>query len=647
MCSDKLCTNSDHRLIIDKMYSDLIDILCEASCNSYKEKVPNNKKYVTGWNKHVKQSHQEARLSFQSWVVQGKPKTGPVYVAMQKAKTLFKSKLKWCQEHKKQIKMDIIASHHTRKDFSQFWKHTNKLKHKPSLSASIEGVSEPASIANLFKNNFIVKSPLVVEEDSIPAQQPSTEPHIRFAIKDVATVVGNMKRGKSPGHDSLSIEHLQHAGVHLPRVLAMILNFCVGHTYLPENLMKTVVVPIVKNRAGDASDANNYRPISLATITAKVLDSVLDKQLNEHLALHDAQFGFRSGLSTETAVLCLKHTVRYYTDRKTPVYACFLDLSKAFDLVSYGVLWKKLYEDTSLPGELIELFKYWYSHQSNMVRWAGSLSEPYRLECGVRQGGLTSPKLFCLYMNRLIAGLSGAMVGCSIDGTFVNNISYADDMVLLTPSISAMRKLLHICERYAVAHGLKYNTKKSEYMLFSANKKACCPDVPPITLGGIPLKRVDTFKYLGHWVTASQSDVMDIERERRALAVRSNMLIRRFARCSEAVKVTLFRAYCQSFYTCSLWIDYTQKAYSALRVQYNNAFRALLGMPRHCSASGMFVTARVDGFYSIMRKRVASLMRRVRGSSNSLLVTVADRKDGPILKHWLATHKTLRPVLQK
>lgn len=210
--------------------------------------------------------------------------------------------------------------------------------------------------------------------------------------------------------------------------------------------MKTVVVPIIKNRTGDASSINNYRPISLATIIAKVLDSMLDKQLNEHLCLNDAQFGFRNGLSTETAVLCLKHTVRYYTDRKTPIYACFLDLSKAFDLVSYDILWRKLEQDTSLPNQFTKLFGYWYSNQSNVVRWADSLSDSYRLECGVRQGGLTSPKLFSLYVDRLIGELSSAMVGCSIDGTFVNNISYADDMVLLSPSIGALRKLVGICE---------------------------------------------------------------------------------------------------------------------------------------------------------------------------------------------------------
>ncbi|XP_041973395.1 uncharacterized protein LOC121729073 [Aricia agestis] len=241
-------------------------------------------------------------------------------------------------------------------------------------------------------------------------------------------------------------------------------------------------------------------------------------------------------------------------------------------------------------------------------------------------------------MDSLIRELSSTGVGCSIDGKCINSISYADDMVLLSPSVSALRRLLRICERYAEAHGLRYNTDKSEIIVFKAGTKSY--SMPSVTLNNEPLRRVERVKYLGHWITESLADDLDMSRERRALSVRANMLARRFAKCTAEAKVTLFRAYCQAFYTCSLWVKHTLTAYSALRVQYNNGFRTLMGLPRFCSASGMFADAGVDSFAAIMRKRSASLMRRVRGSSNSYLQLIASRMDTecPFMKKWTQMH---------
>ncbi|XP_063383591.1 uncharacterized protein LOC134677253 [Cydia fagiglandana] len=213
-------------------------------------------------------------------------------------------------------------------------------------------------------------------------------------------------------------------------------------------------------------------------------------------------------------------------------------------------------------------------------------------------------------------------------------------MVLLSASPCGLARLITVCEQYAAAHGLKYNSVKSEMMVFGVRGK-CPSTVPVLQLNNNPLKLVDNFKYLGHMITSDLKDGSDVERERRALAVRANMIARRFACSSPAVKITLFRAFCTSFYTSSLWVNYTQKQYSALRVQYNNAFRVLMGLPRYCSASTMFAEARVDSFAAIMRKRATSLLCRVRNSTNSILAMYADRFDGAYLNHCGALHMCL------
>ncbi|KAL0871067.1 hypothetical protein ABMA27_004872 [Loxostege sticticalis] len=560
---------------------------------------------------------------------------------MCESRKTFKSKLKWCQTNKQQIQLDIIATHHSQKEFSSFWKHTKKLNPKPSVPISVEGLNDPKQIAEMFVEHFKVQ-PSLSSVASNNSQQcypgDLTSSPVLITAGEIRSVLRKMTRGKSPGHDHLSIEHLLFAGSHLPRVLALFYSLCMSHEYLPDNMLKTMVVPIIKNKTGNSSEKSNYRPISLATILAKVLDRLLDQQLRKHIKLHDAQFGFRPGLSTETAILCLKQTVQYYTSRSTPVYALFLDLSKAFDSVQYDVLWEKLLKETDVPNDYINILKYWYLNQRNYVKWAGEHSDMYGLQCGVRQGGVSSTTLFNLYMNELIVELSGAEVGCSIDGTLINNISYADDMVLLSPSISALKKLITICEHYVEAHGLRYNVSKSELLVFKAKNKTY--SVPMIKINGTPLKQVQSFRYLGHWVTESLKDDLDIERERRALCIRANMLSRRFVRCTKNVKVTLFKAYCHSLYTCSLWTNYTQRSYGVLRTQYNNAFRGLMGLPRHCSASGMLAAAEVDSLSAIIRKRVASLLQRVRGSANSLLKAVVARlgADSAIMQHWTRVH---------
>lgn len=87
----------------------------------------------------------------------------------------------------------------------------------------------------------------------------------------------------------------------------------------------------------------------------------------------------------------------------------------------------------------------------------------YRLECGVKEGKLISPPFFNQYMNELNGELSKTNLGCHVDGIWINNIGYADDMIFLNPSISAMRRLLHICEEYIKRQGYNNYKIKSVY----------------------------------------------------------------------------------------------------------------------------------------------------------------------------------------
>jgi arginine exporter protein ArgO len=77
------------------------------------------------------------------------------------------------------------------------------------------------------------------------------------------------------------------------------------------------------------------------------------------------------------------------------------------------------------------------------------LSDYFSAVNGVKRGGVLSLILNCVYIDDLMLALSISGVGCYIDTTFVGALAYADDIVLVAPTPTAMRKLLSIGGEYA------------------------------------------------------------------------------------------------------------------------------------------------------------------------------------------------------
>ena len=84
----------------------------------------------------------------------------------------------------------------------------------------------------------------------------------------------------------------------------------------------------------------------------------------------------------------------------------------------------------------------------------------------IRQGGQLSPLLYNVYnIDDLNHNLQATGVGCYVGGAWVNSLSYADDMVLLAPTVTALQTLLEVCRAYAGLHDIVYNSTKTVCML--------------------------------------------------------------------------------------------------------------------------------------------------------------------------------------
>jgi Reverse transcriptase (RNA-dependent DNA polymerase) len=146
--------------------------------------------------------------------------------------------------------------------------------------------------------------------------------------------------------------------------------------------------------------------------------------------------------------IILKETIASYVQNQNPVFCTFLDATKAFDRLHYCKLFKLLIK-RELPAYIVRVLVNLYTQNSVRVTWDGAISKYFSAVNGVKQGAVLSPVLFCIYIDDLLLLLSEAGIGCFIGSKFVGALPYADDIVLIAPTATALRKLLAVCKGYA------------------------------------------------------------------------------------------------------------------------------------------------------------------------------------------------------
>ena len=98
---------------------------------------------------------------------------------------------------------------------------------------------------------------------------------------------------------------------------------------------------------------------------------------------------------------------------------------------------------------------------STCVKWGNAFSCCFTLVCGIRQGGVLSPFLFAIYLDGLIDKVSNCPFGCFIRNVCMSILLYADDILLIAPSVTALQKLLLVCDHELSCLDMSINEKKS------------------------------------------------------------------------------------------------------------------------------------------------------------------------------------------
>jgi len=176
-----------------------------------------------------------------------------------------------------------------------------------------------------------------------------------------------------------------------------------------------------------------------------------------------------------------------------------------------------------------------------MIRWNTALSGILRVHSGIRQGGVLSPNLFNVYADIFINNVLINNNGCHMNRCCVSCIMYADDLMLLSSSVSGLQKLLDISVMTAKELCLQSNERKWNCIAFGPRYQC---KVAPMYLCDKPMQWVNSMKHLGITLLSSKKIALDLNQVKRKFFGCVNSIMNHSCGMSDMVKLHLVESYC-------------------------------------------------------------------------------------------------------
>lgn len=217
-----------------------------------------------------------------------------------------------------------------------------------------------------------------------------------------------------------------------------------------------------------ATDPKEFRPISLIHSFTKLLSKVLAIRLASYIdtLISTAQSAFIKKRCIQDNFMYVRGLARHYHRTRTPACLIKLDITKAFDSVSWEYL-LDLLGRRGFPNSWINWLAALLRTSSSHIMLNGCPGDNFRHLRGLRQGDPLSPYLFILAIDVLnnifdmatqlghLSKLKGRQANLRIS-------MYADDAVIFTnPRREDIACIMDIMKAFGETTGLKINIQKS------------------------------------------------------------------------------------------------------------------------------------------------------------------------------------------
>lgn len=390
----------------------------------------------------------------------------------------------------------------TEKTQYSLWKATKKIKQPTVYNSPIQNEKgdwarsddeKALAFGNFLESVFTPASRKISQNEeseifSTSANHNASHINITFKVKEVNTIIKELKNKKSPGHDKITVFMIKNLPNKVTRLLTIIFNAIARLNYFPTSWKNASIILIPK--PGKPPElVSSYRPISLLPILSKICEKLVKKRLQEVITskniLPSHQFGFREKHSTIEQVNRVTQKIFNSFEENSYCNTVFLDVAQAFDKVWHEGLLYKLRE--ILPLNLHLLIKSYISNRTFQIKINNSLSQPFCINAGVPQGSVLGPTLYLLF---------------TADFPVAPNIlvsTFADDTALSTshmnPVLASLNMQIYLVnvEKWLNTWRITVNESKSTQITFTKKKQTC----PPVFLNNKPIPQSNCTKYLG------------------------------------------------------------------------------------------------------------------------------------------------------
>ena len=627
-CRDVHCKVESHRSDADTLLISALEALEASSYQSlplsatHAPQSVHRRKTIPGWSENIEPYRKNADFWKSVWISAGKPLNCELHSIMKRTKNVYHfnvRKIKKSEDKMKKLKL-IDACLNGNADL---FKEIKKMrKHNTLVATSVDGIE--GNISDHFKGIYNDLYNSVDDKAEMENLCAEVNEGIKFTeLYEVNKVtpnviknaVASLSNGKSDPVFAYSSDCFIHGTEYLFEILAVVFQSFLIHGHMTMFLLLATLIPIIKDKLGSLNSSKNYRSIAISSLILKIFDWIIIKLYGSALSLDELQFAYQPGCSTTMCTWSVVETIDYFRRNGSDVYACCMDMSKAFDLVRHSILFKKLIK-AGIPLIFVRLLLFIYMLQFANVKWQDSFSSIFSLSNGVRQGGVLSAILYCFYSNILFSNLRRSGYGCWTNGRYTGIYGYSDDNLLLAPSIFALQKMLDICEKFAADHGLVFSTDidplKSKTKCTAFTRKP----IPEqhLKLCGNQLPWVDRFMHLGNCISnESCLTEHDIITKRARFITKCVELDQEIHFASGRTKLELNSIYNFHFTGSPIWNLFCKSAV-ALESTYNRSVKSMFNLPIETHRNLIESVTRRNHLRIVLMSRFANFLKQVSNS---------------------------------